>query len=272
MRASSVITPILMTTDTSTQSQDGAPIKRKRGFVREDGMIFWAIMSGRERWMTPEQFAEMQARCREKYLRRADEIKAKMKARYDADPEKYKAKSRHYGVVRKDAIAKHKREYVAKNKDKLKAYYKAYYRKNKGANTAQRGDYSKDSPEVRKQKRNQWRAKNARDRRKNDALFAIRARARKRIQHAFYNRNMKKITSTVKMLGCSFDELMEHLKSKFSTGMSFENRHLWEIDHIIPLSSASNEDEVMKLCHYTNLQPLWKEENRKKSFKMPHEL
>jgi hypothetical protein len=42
----------------------------------------------------------------------------------------------------------------------------------------------------------------------------------------------------------------------------------WEIDHIIPLASAKTEEEVYKLCHYTNLQPLWANENFKKGKKI----
>ena len=42
----------------------------------------------------------------------------------------------------------------------------------------------------------------------------------------------------------------------------------WHIDHIIPLSSANSDEELMKLCHFTNLQPLWYLENLKKSNKL----
>ena len=41
-----------------------------------------------------------------------------------------------------------------------------------------------------------------------------------------------------------------------------------QIDHIIPISSGKTEDEVIKLCHYSNLQPLWAEENLLKSDKI----
>jgi hypothetical protein len=49
--------------------------------------------------------------------------------------------------------------------------------------------------------------------------------------------------------------------------MTFDNYGMkgWHLDHIIPLSSANNEDEIIKLCHFTNLQPLWWYENLKKS-------
>jgi len=54
--------------------------------------------------------------------------------------------------------------------------------------------------------------------------------------------------------------------------MTWKNRSnkTWHIDHIIPLSrlnkNSSNED-IKKICHYSNLQPLWAEENIKKSNK-----
>jgi len=50
--------------------------------------------------------------------------------------------------------------------------------------------------------------------------------------------------------------------------MSWENYGDWHIDHIIPISSAKNNDEVYKLNHYTNFQPLWALDNMKKSNKI----
>ena len=52
--------------------------------------------------------------------------------------------------------------------------------------------------------------------------------------------------------------------------MTFDNHglHGWHIDHITPLSTATTEEEIIKLCHYTNLQPLWAEDNLAKSNKI----
>ena len=72
------------------------------------------------------------------------------------------------------------------------------------------------------------------------------------------------------MLGCSIDSLKRHLSKKFKIGMSWDNYgiHGWHIDHIIPLSSAKTIEDIEKLCHYTNLQPLWAKDNLQKSNKI----
>jgi hypothetical protein len=61
---------------------------------------------------------------------------------------------------------------------------------------------------------------------------------------------------------------MEYLGDLFTEKMNWDNYGEWHIDHIIPLSSANTEEEIYKLCHYTNLQPLWAEDNIKKSNKI----
>ena len=36
----------------------------------------------------------------------------------------------------------------------------------------------------------------------------------------------------------------------------------WDIDHIVPMSTAKTEKDVLKLNHYTNFQPLCSYTNR----------
>lgn len=82
---------------------------------------------------------------------------------------------------------------------------------------------------------------------------------------------VKKITknnTTFELVGCSPQELKIHLEQKFIYGMSWDNQGEWHIDHIIPLSSAETEEELYKLCHFTNLQPMWALDNIKKGSKI----
>ena len=80
---------------------------------------------------------------------------------------------------------------------------------------------------------------------------------------------ISKKNKTFDIVGCSPEFLKQHLEKQFTEGMCWEllGQHI-HIDHIIPLSSAKTEDELYKLCHYENLQPLWAEDNLKKSNKI----
>jgi hypothetical protein len=107
-----------------------------------------------------------------------------------------------------------------------------------------------------------------RERKKNDSIFNIKATIRTRIYKFLSVKNIKKTSKTFDIIGCSPIELKEHLERQFTDNMSWGNRSLWHIDHIIPLSIAKTEEEIYKLCHYTNLQPLWAEDNLKKGNKI----
>lgn len=85
-----------------------------------------------------------------------------------------------------------------------------------------------------------------------------------------------KVGSHVRDLGCTIEELRIHIEKQFTDGMAWENwgridspYKAWNIDHIIPISSfdLTKREELLKACHYTNLQPLWAVENIKKSNK-----
>ena len=101
-----------------------------------------------------------------------------------------------------------------------------------------------------------------------DPLFALQQRVRGRLHGALTRRRIAKNSRTSEVLGCTWEELATHLEGRFKPGMTWENRSLWHVDHIIPLASAETEDALLRLCHYTNLQPLWAEDNLKKSDKI----
>lgn len=107
-----------------------------------------------------------------------------------------------------------------------------------------------------------------RDKRKRstDALYKLKQIVRCSIRKAasLYTKKSKR---TEQILGCSFLELRAHLESKFLPGMTWNNQGEWHIDHIRPLSSANCEKEILELCHYSNLQPLWASDNLKKGGK-----
>jgi hypothetical protein len=91
-----------------------------------------------------------------------------------------------------------------------------------------------------------------------------------RIKKALKGYN-KGSSRTIKLIGCSIAELKKHLEKQFLPSMTWENHNIkgWHIDHIRPISSFNLSDpEQQKICfHYSNLQPLWAEDNLRKNKK-----
>ena len=107
-------------------------------------------------------------------------------------------------------------------------------------------------------------------RNQSNPLFKLMSNCRSRVSRILFVNNIRKKNKTSEIIGCSKEFLKEHLEKQFTNGMTWDNYGLygWHIDHIIPLSSAKTEDEIYKLCHYTNLQPLWWFDNLKKGNKL----
>jgi hypothetical protein len=107
-------------------------------------------------------------------------------------------------------------------------------------------------------------------RRQEDMFFKIKGNLSSRLSDLIQNRGLGE--RTVELLGCDKDTFLNHLESQFTEGMTWENYGLkgWHVDHIIPISSydLTNEDEVKKACHYSNLQPLWWQDNLEKGNKI----
>ena len=161
-----------------------------------------------------------------------------MKAYREANKEEAKA----YYEANKDKIAKQKKAYREANKDKIAVRNKAY----------------------KKYKYN------------NDPLFKLKGIYRNSVKKAFASIGKKKNCSSIKVLGLeTWQELEEYLSDQFYdhpvTGekMTFDNHgsgeDCWQIDHIVPLLTGETEEDVIRLSHYTNLQPLWGVDHLKKT-------
>jgi hypothetical protein len=175
----------------------------------------------------------------------------------DEDKEKRKAKQRIYYDENREIILQNDRKYRQKNKGKITEedrQRKNEYNKQYSAN---------HKKEIRAQRKKRW---------KENPQLKIASNLRRRLREVL--KGKRKVGSAIKDIGCSKEELIQYFESQFYSHpqtnemMSWENygKYGWHIDHIIPLSSFDLEDreEFLKVCRYTNLQPLWAEENLRK--------
>jgi hypothetical protein len=106
-------------------------------------------------------------------------------------------------------------------------------------------------------------AKRVRNRIKTDINTRLIFNLRSRLYQAL--KNHWKSGSAIDDLGCSIDQLKQHLEGQFSPGMTWDNWSPsgWHVDHINALANFNLSDpvELKKACHYTNLQPLWASKN-----------
>jgi len=192
-------------------------------------------------------------------------------------------------------IIEKRRAYVYNNKDLLKKTDNNYYAKNRTKILAKKVEYHKSHSQQKMEydkkyrienaekiaaKNKRWKERNRdkiRERSRNKMLhklktdpnFKLLSLFRDRIRKAIKNQYGTKAYRTMELLGCTIEQARTHLESQFYDGMTWQNQGDWHIDHIKPCSSFNLTDTQQQLeCfHYTNLQPLWAEDNLKKSDK-----
>jgi hypothetical protein len=162
------------------------------------------------------------------------------------------------------------REWRAKNPKKYRAGQENWYLRNKKSEILKAKKWNKENKEAARESLRKY-IKNSnyyKERYKNDLQYRLKVILRNRLLKSI--KTNAKVGSAVSDLGCSIDQFKQYLESKFQPGMTWENYNKWHIDHIVPLSNfdLTNRQQFLKACHYTNLQPLWAEENLEKSDKV----
>lgn len=172
------------------------------------------------------------------------------------------------------------KEYSKNNKKRIKEKNKNYYSENKSYfkekkkewtanNKAEIAEYAKAYAIKNKDKIREWQKLYSRNRYNSDEVFRLKVNLKTRMKIYCKSKGFEK-GGLVETLGCSWEEFKTYIESKWSDGMSWDNykKDGWHLDHIIPLASAKTREEVNALFHYSNLQPLWAEDNYKKGSKI----
>lgn len=107
-------------------------------------------------------------------------------------------------------------------------------------------------------------ASRQRARRRNDPVAVMHARLSRLHRHALKQVGGIKASPTFEELGYTVGEFVVHIERQFLPGMGWHNVSDWQIDHIIPISEAKTEADVVALNQLSNLRPMWASENSAK--------
>ena len=202
---------------------------------------------------------------------------------------KNKEKRKEYNLKNRE----HKKEYCLKNKEKIKIYQKEYCLKNKEKIKESKKQWKLNNVELIKEyylktkehkseygkvyrlknkerikeynhRKKEHRNKKHKIRNKIDPNYRMGKNLRSRVWSAL--KGINKSYPTMQLIGCSVDELWNHLESKFKPWMTKENYGLWHVDHKIACAKFDLTCPVQQLAcfHYKNLQPLSATDNLRK--------
>ncbi len=180
----------------------------------------------------------------------------------------------------KECRKSYKYNWDRKNKNKHSIYHKTYYEKNKVSIRIKSKKYKEVHKEeylsylvnYRKNNRESLNSymRNYRKTNPLDDLSKLKKVISGMIRKPLNKNGYTKKSNTYTILGCSYEEFKLYIESQFEDWMSWDNYGLyngeenygWDLDHIVPLSSAQCEEDVYKLNHHSNIQPLCSYINR----------
>lgn len=218
----------------------------------ERGVLYHKWQSTVNRYRT-----QTRIRMREYRKRNPEKISAISKKHYNKYSDKYRAE-------KKETWKKIASDPVLKMKHRM--YQRQYYKQR--PNLAKERWQQKRNDPARLEQWKSWRKNYEGHRSKTDVGYVVRKRLSSRIRGAVI-RVGKKCDKTTALIGCSIADFVKHIESLWGRGMSWQNQGLngWHIDHKIPCANfdLSKPEEQKNCFHYSNLQPMWAKENRRKA-------
>lgn len=112
------------------------------------------------------------------------------------------------------------------------------------------------------------------NRKQTDPVFKLSCQVRNTVYQSFARTGNAKSERCEKITGLSQDKLIKYLTATYKStyGKEWDGKEPVHIDHIIPLATAETKNDVMRLCHYTNLQLLKAEDNLAKSDNLNYQI
>lgn len=172
---------------------------------------------------------------------------------YEKNKEQRLLKAQQYREQNADKISSYHRQRYVENSEALINKSKDYYNKNRDKRLAKVTEYRNKNRELINQKR---RSKQYH----LSPTAKVKASLHNRLNKIVRYKGLRLHNRAVKFLGCTVNDLIQHLESKFLPTMTWENHgKVWHIDHVIPCAhfDLTKEEDQLKCFHYSNLQPLF---------------
>ena len=199
---------------------------------------------------------EHNSEVRKKYYKKnASHLKEYAKSYYSEHKEDYNQKAKEYKKEHKEYISEYNKEYSKNHKEEILNKHREYIKNNKELVNKKRSIHIKKRLE-------------------QDPFFKYKEQVRRLVIKSFIRKGYKKNSKTYEIVGCDYKTLLNHLKETYKRnyGIEWDGKEQVQIDHIIPLATATNEQEVKELCNYKNLQFLKAKDNLSKRDKLDYKI
>lgn len=264
-------------TKTCSKCKETKPIidfyKRNRS---KDGISPWckkccSVWAANHYQQNKDKINEQHAKYR---LKNYDKIRGHQREYYYS--EEGQKRTKEYRRAHSEHIKDYQKKYRENNREQIRKKQNEYYHNNKDKAKTWRDKYRLSHKEQIKKSAKKYREENKEKinqshvkRLRSDPVYKMKEQTRNMLRYALRSKGHHKTSRTADIIGCNLDFLCEYLFKTWEKnyGRPWDGEP-YHIDHIVPLATAKTKEDIVKLCHYTNLQMLTPEDNMAKSDKV----